>query len=438
MRYNSQIMRFLQKQVQKVHHIANSHGKMPLHAVLVVRPWLTACERMVLRHTQPFDLERFYGVDEAQKMVKLFCQILQESLRWSGTHINCNIPDDDIINDREYLERHLGFVVGDKDCAPDSRFREEWNRLKERLSQGLEKLKVINENEIELGSVKNRVGSGGTCVVYEGVWGDEKVAVKKLKDKSFDGGKFQCLAQFYMEALINVFISDHDNVVKVFAMSQSGMLLMELANEDLLTWCQHTEPVTWTFKIQMMHQAAKGLHHLHKNGVIHRDVKSANFLVFDCGPHKCPIIKLCDFGIAIRQRAEWIAQTTKRSQPRTELYAAPEIRGGKPHSGKSDVFSFGLVMCEIAAQMTLRTLYHPTDDVSPLNAEQYQRLPHIPFDCPRVLKTLIIECLSAHPRDRPSMRQVEERLEALLQLLRGDLQPWEWQKFVTWVNRRHD
>ncbi|PVV01008.1 hypothetical protein BB560_004592 [Smittium megazygosporum] len=81
-----------------------------------------------------------------------------------------------------------------------------------------------------------------------------------------------------------------------------------------------------------------GLVYLHKNRIIHRDIKPSNILLTGSGG-----IKLCDFGVS-GELVDSIAQTFVG----TSYYMAPERIQGAGYSVKSDVWSLGLTLMEVA------------------------------------------------------------------------------------------
>ena len=89
-----------------------------------------------------------------------------------------------------------------------------------------------------------------------------------------------------------------------------------------------------------MKQLTSALMEAHKNGLIHRDIKSQNILIKDDGT-----VKLADFGIAILNNA--IQLTSKDSVLGSVHYLAPELVKGEKSSMKSDIYSLGIVMYEL-------------------------------------------------------------------------------------------
>ncbi len=87
---------------------------------------------------------------------------------------------------------------------------------------------------------------------------------------------------------------------------------------------------------EMLHQAARGLHAAHEQGLIHRDIKPSNIFVLDDDS-----IKIIDFGVARPLSA--ITNTTIKG---TLLYLAPEQIQMKPPSVQSDIYALGVVAYE--------------------------------------------------------------------------------------------
>lgn len=110
--------------------------------------------------------------------------------------------------------------------------------------------------------------------------------------------------------------------------------------------------VPLNIRIKMMYDAAKGLEFLHACGIIHRDVKAANMLVFSLD-YSAPVrIKLTDFGTS--KAIDFNASTTQHLEQTTALgtpiYMSPEVLNKQPYSEKSDLFSLAITMYEVYIQ----------------------------------------------------------------------------------------
>ena len=412
-KYNRHIMRFLKRQIETVHRIANkpqiiseSDAK---HVLESLKPWLACCENMIKQHTQPFDLEKFYSVNEAKWLVETSCHCFWESLQWSSMTIKHEIPQKAVREDRSFLNCHLSILLGDSNCNLDEQSLQGWHDLKREFTKQLEHINIITDADIDWDG-KREIGRGWFCVVYEARWKGTKVAVKKLKEERCLNGKYECLSQFCVKAIVNASMR-HQNIVQSHGMSKFGLLVMERADENLKKWYSHGWVSDWNLKIRMLLQAASGLCHLHAKNIIYRNVKSRNMLVFHNPSSKCPTVKLCELSIAAEQSEEWNAEIIKKLQPWKKRYCAPEIDEGQCHSVESDVFSFGVVMCELAAQMTP---YGMCEGIAILKKKLSQEAPcTLPLSCPMAFKMLMLECLSLNARKRPSMQDIEKRLQQM-------------------------
>lgn len=86
----------------------------------------------------------------------------------------------------------------------------------------------------------------------------------------------------------------------------------------------------------MAMQCANGLQHLHNKNIIHRDIKTGNFLV-DSHFH-CYVI---DFGVS---RVTAVDPRSKMTIIGTPVWMAPEVLDNQPYYEKADVFSFACVI----------------------------------------------------------------------------------------------
>lgn len=146
----------------------------------------------------------------------------------------------------------------------------------------------------------------------------------------------------------------------------------------------------WRLVIQMV----SGLKVLHSLNIFHRDLKAANvFLTKDQQS-----AKLGDLNVSIVSK-NGMAST----QTGTPYYACPEIWNDKPYNSKSDIWSLGCVIYEMAAQ---RPPFQSADMQGlwkRINKGTYDRLPSRYSDD---LCWLIGQCLKINPADRPSCEAI--------------------------------
>eukprot|EP00931_Biecheleriopsis_adriatica_P089974 TRINITY_DN64029_c0_g1_i1.p1 TRINITY_DN64029_c0_g1~~TRINITY_DN64029_c0_g1_i1.p1 ORF type:complete len:601 (-),score=141.90 TRINITY_DN64029_c0_g1_i1:114-1916(-) len=147
-------------------------------------------------------------------------------------------------------------------------------------------------------------------------------------------------------------------------------------------------------------QISLALKHMHDRRILHRDLKTQN--IFLSGPGEGSV-KVGGFGIA---RVLQHTQDCARTAIGTPFYLSPEICQEKPYSFKSDVWSLGCVLYELA------TLHHAFD------ADSMQGLvlkilrgvpPEVPSLFSQEFKALIKEMLQKNPSNRPTIDEVLQR-----------------------------
>ncbi|GKE10588.1 mitogen-activated protein kinase kinase kinase NPK1, partial [Tanacetum coccineum] len=141
-------------------------------------------------------------------------------------------------------------------------------------------------------------------------------------------------------------------------------------------------------------QILLGLEYLHKNGIMHRDIKGANILVDNKGR-----IKLADFG-ASKKVVELATMTGAKSMKGTPYWMAPEVIVQTGHSFSADIWSVGCTVIEMATG-------------KPPWSQQYQEVaalfhigttkahPPIPDHLSADAKDFLLKCLEGEPNLRP-------------------------------------
>lgn len=104
----------------------------------------------------------------------------------------------------------------------------------------------------------------------------------------------------------------------------------------------------WPLRLRFALDAARGIAFLHHFNVLHRDLKSDNLLVSSLDPADPVTCKVTDFSLSRELRDPRLKMTLYTGTPQ---WKAPEILDGAPPSRMSDMYSFGVVMWEIAARL---------------------------------------------------------------------------------------
>eukprot|EP01089_Gocevia_fonbrunei_P012359 TRINITY_DN2901_c0_g1_i1.p1 TRINITY_DN2901_c0_g1~~TRINITY_DN2901_c0_g1_i1.p1 ORF type:complete len:645 (-),score=115.97 TRINITY_DN2901_c0_g1_i1:114-1844(-) len=162
--------------------------------------------------------------------------------------------------------------------------------------------------------------------------------------------------------------------------------------------------IPWLTRVKVAYDAAAAMFYLHARDIIHRDLKAKNLLVDDQWK-----VKICDFGFARTQQAKTARPMTLCG---TEEWMAPEILIGDPYTKSVDMFSFGIVLCEIITRKQIpKTLERSPAEAFGLNAERF--IPLVPSDCPPDFAQLAIDCAAWDPEQRPEFKDVVKRLGIL-------------------------
>ncbi len=121
---------------------------------------------------------------------------------------------------------------------------------------------------------------------------------------------------------------------------------MELVQgEPIDRWCESRE-VPLRSRLELFLQVADAVAYLHRNLVVHRDLKPGNVLVTVEG-----LVKVVDFGIAKVLDGEGEALRTRTgSRPRTPRYAAPEQVEGGAVTTATDVYALGVLLYELLSE----------------------------------------------------------------------------------------
>ncbi|EFJ09552.1 hypothetical protein SELMODRAFT_46485, partial [Selaginella moellendorffii] len=261
----------------------------------------------------------------------------------------------------------------------------------------------INWEDINIGE---RVGIGSYGEVYHGEWSGTEVAVKKFLDQDFSG---DAMMEFRSEVQIMRGLK-HPNVVLFMgavAHPPNLAIVTEYLPRGSLFKLLHRphNQLDRRRRLQMALDVAEGMNYLHscKPVIVHRDLKSPNLLV-----DRNWVVKVCDFGLSRIKHSTFLSSKSTAGTPE---WMAPEVLRNEPSNEKSDVFSFGVILWELA---TSQKPWHGMNPMQVVGAVgfQHRRLP-IPPDVDPSIASIIQECWQNDPSQRPSFEKILNDLQAL-------------------------
>lgn len=269
--------------------------------------------------------------------------------------------------------------------------------------------------------IESVIGTGGMGQVFRAVHihlGRE-AAIKVLHANLAAEPGFQ--ARFLQEARAIASLK-HPNIVEVHDFGEQAgslYLVMELIDggslrQLLLTQTTAQGGLPLSTGVDLVRQTADGLALAHDRGMVHRDIKPDNLLLSDTrGGNQ--VIKITDFGLV--RLAESGAMTATGAVLGTATYMSPEQCQGVELDGRSDLYSLGVVLYEVA------TGYVPFQ-AKTLSAAVYHHVQVAPPpprtvrpDLPLELEQIILRCLAKRPQER--YRTAKELSDALQAALRG-------------------
>ena len=193
----------------------------------------------------------------------------------------------------------------------------------------------------------------------------------------------------------------HPNVVTILDVGEQGgqfYIAMELLTAgSLRALLQHAErPIGVARGVELLRQAAEGVHAGHLSGIVHRDVKPENVLLAAAGADVTA--RVADFGLTrLAESGLTLGGNVFFGSP---AYMSPELCKGAPLDARSDVYSLGVVLYEVATGLPPFQVTVLGDAVQKHISAPPPPPRSVAPDLPVSLEAVILRCLAKRPDDR--------------------------------------
>lgn len=296
-------------------------------------------------------------------------------------------------------------------------------------------LTIINPQEIFLQRI---IGEGTFGRVWSARWRSASVAVKEFVFAQAAVAGKSSMQQQIVEEIIGeagmMAILRHPNVLQLFGCSltaQAIWIVSELCSLGSLRQLldDNDRVLTLERRLSLALQVAEGMTYLHNQDppIIHRDLKSHNIFVHETfidsedggslsskradGSEKMEtrstfVAKIGDWGSA---RATLSGSRTMTHGVGTACWLAPEVIKHARSSKLSDIYSFGIILWELATREEVYQGLETTQIIAKVANENLR--PPVPKDCP--WKDIMVKCWAENPLERLEFSEIVEGLNAI-------------------------
>ncbi|CDY34937.1 BnaA01g32680D [Brassica napus] len=275
------------------------------------------------------------------------------------------------------------------------------NKIDDADSDGLE-YEILWEDL----TIGEQIGQGSCGTVYHGLWFGSDVAVKVFSKQEYSEDVIQ---SFRQEVLLMKRLRHPNVLLFMGAVTSPPRLCIVsefLPRGSLFRLLQrNASKLDWRRRIHMALDIARGMNYLHHCSppIVHRDLKSSNLLV-----DKNWTVKVADFGLS---RIKHETYLTTKSGKGTPQWMAPEVLRNESADEKSDIYSFGVVLWELATE---KIPWETLNAMQVIGAVGFmnQRL-EIPKDTDPLWIALMESCWHSDTKLRPTFQELMDKLREM-------------------------
>ncbi|KGL73387.1 Dual specificity protein kinase TTK, partial [Tinamus guttatus] len=260
-------------------------------------------------------------------------------------------------------------------------------------------------------TILKQIGSGGSSKVFQVL--NEKKQLYAVKYVNLEEADQQTVESYKNEIAHLSKLQQHsDKIIRLYGYEITDhhiYMVMECGNIDLNSWLKKKKNIDPLERKSYWKNMLEAVHTIHEYGIIHSDLKPANFLIVD------GMLKLIDFGIANQMQPD-VTSIVKDSQVGTMNYMPPEAikdmssygENGKSRSKispKSDVWSLGCILYCMTYGRT--PFQHITNSINKLHAiidPSYEI--EFPDIAEKDLQDVLKRCLIRNPKQRISVSEL--------------------------------
>jgi len=269
--------------------------------------------------------------------------------------------------------------------------------------------------------VVSRLGEGGMGAVYlaDDTRLGRRVALKVLPaNVAADPDRMH---RFVQEAKLASALT-HPNIAYIYEIGEeSGLrfLAMEYVEGEPLSVRLSRGPLGFSELLSVGAQVADALDDAHSKGIVHRDIKPSNLMLTPRG-----YVKVLDFGLAKLETPRNLEDTQVMTSAGvvmgTVAYMSPEQALGRDVDHRTDLFSLGIVLYEMATARLPFAGSTPSETMARILGSQPDAIARFNYDVPEGLDRLVRKCLE---KDRDRRYQSARELLVDLKNLERDSAP---------------